>query len=147
MEFDINGKKYRAGKLNAFQQQDLAVALLPIVPALRPIWDNLKPSGVDENGKPIFSLDNMADIITPLAEAVRTLGKESRYEINDICLSVVSREAGGAWTVIYSGQQLMFDDINGLDLLKVVGHVIKGSLSNFFPDLPESDELSPVNPA
>ncbi|MDE9549638.1 phage tail assembly chaperone, partial [Xenorhabdus bovienii] len=106
MEFDINGKKYRAGKLNAFQQQDLAVALLPIVPALRPIWDNLKPSGVDENGKPIFSLDNMADIITPLAEAVRTLGKESRYEINDICLSVVSREAGGAWAGIYTGQQL-----------------------------------------
>ncbi|MDE9533056.1 phage tail assembly chaperone, partial [Xenorhabdus bovienii] len=122
-------------------------ALLPIVPALRPIWDNLKPSGVDENGKPIFSLDNMADIITPLAEAVRTLGKESRYEINDICLSVVSREAGGAWTVIYSGQQLMFDDINGLDLLKVVGHVIKDSLSNFFPALPENDGLSPVNPA
>ncbi|MDE9474203.1 hypothetical protein KKJ12_15035 [Xenorhabdus bovienii] len=147
MEFDINGKKYRAGKLNAFQQQDLAVALLPIVPALKPIWDNLKPSGVDENGKPIFSLDNMADIITPLAEAVRTLGKESRYEINDICLSVVSREAGGAWTVIYSGQQLMFDDINGLDLLKVVGHVIKDSLSNFFPALPENDGPSPVNPA
>ncbi|WP_338139825.1 phage tail assembly chaperone, partial [Xenorhabdus bovienii] len=48
MEFDINGKKYRAGKLNAFQQQDLAVALVPIVPALKPIWDNLKPSGVDE---------------------------------------------------------------------------------------------------
>ncbi|MDE1484785.1 phage tail assembly chaperone, partial [Xenorhabdus bovienii] len=99
------------------------------------------------NGKPIFDKGSIADILTPLAEAVRTLGKESRYEINDICLSVVSREAGGEWTVIYSGQQLMFDDINGWDLLKVVGHVIKGSLSNFFPDLPESDELSPVNPA
>ncbi|MCG3464077.1 hypothetical protein L7G72_20190 [Xenorhabdus bovienii] len=147
MEFEINGKKYRAGKLNAFQQQDLAVALLPIVPALKPIWDNLKPSGVDENGKPIFSLENMADIITPLADAVRTLGKESRYEINDICLSVVSRESGGAWSGIYPGQQLMFDDINGLDLLKVVGHVIKDSLSNFFPVLPESGEPSPVNPA
>ncbi|MCG3461544.1 hypothetical protein L7G72_06690 [Xenorhabdus bovienii] len=147
MEFEINGKKYRAGKLNAFQQQDLAVALLPIVPALKPLWDNMRPSGVDENGKPIFSLENMADIITPLADAVRTLGKESRHEINDICLSVVSREAGGAWTVIYTGQQLMFDDINGLDLLKVVGHVIKDSLSNFFPVLPESGELSPVSPA
>ncbi|MDE9499313.1 hypothetical protein KKJ22_16165 [Xenorhabdus bovienii] len=147
MEFDINGKKYRAGKLNAFQQQDLAVALLPIVPALKPIWDNLKPSGVDENGKPVFDKGSIADIITPLAEAVRTLGKESRYEINDICLSVVSREAGGAWTGIYTGQQLMFDDINGLDLLKVVGHVIKDSLSNFFPVLPESDGPSPVNPA
>ncbi|MCP9270147.1 hypothetical protein M5U04_19215 [Xenorhabdus sp. XENO-1] len=147
MEFEINGQKYRAGKLDAFQQQDLAVALLPVVPALKPLWDNLKPSGVDESGKPIFSLEDMADIITPLAEAIRSLGKESRYEINDICLSVVSRESGGAWSGIYTGQQLMFDDINGLDLLKIVGHVIKNSLSNFFPALPESGEPSPGNPA
>ncbi|CDG20692.1 putative bacteriophage protein [Xenorhabdus poinarii G6] len=146
MEFEISGKKYRAGKLNAFQQQDLAVALLPVVPALKPIWDNLKPNGVDENGKPTFSMGDMVDFIAPLAEAIRSLGKESRYEINDICLSVVSRESGGVWTGIYSGQQLMFDDINGLDLLKIAGHVIKGSLSNFFPGLPESDEPSPASP-
>ncbi|MBC8950253.1 phage tail assembly chaperone [Xenorhabdus sp. TS4] len=135
MEFEINGKKYRSGKLNAFQQQDLAVALLPVVPALKPIFDQLKPT---VSGTP--TLGDMADFIVPLAEAVRSMGKEARYEINDICLSVVSRESGGAWSGIYSGQQLMFDDINGLDLLKIVGHVIKDALGNFFPALPESGE-------
>ncbi|MBC8947225.1 phage tail assembly chaperone [Xenorhabdus indica] len=140
MEFEISGKKYRAGKLNAFQQQDLAVALIPAVPALKGIWENLKPSGVDEDGKPIFSLEDMADLITPLVGGIRSLGKESRYEINDICLSVVSREAGGVWSAVYAGGQLMFDDINGMELLQIVGQVIKDALGNFFPALPEKDE-------
>lgn len=134
MEFEINGKKYRAGKLNAFQQQDLAVALIPAIPALKPIFDTLKPT---VGSTP--TLGDVADFIAPLAEAIRSMGKDARYEINDICLSVVSRESGGVWSNVYSSQQLMFDDINGLDLLKIVGHVIKSSLSNFFPDLPESD--------
>jgi hypothetical protein len=139
MEFEINGKKYRAGKLNAFQQQDLAVALIPIVPALKPILEGAKPVvGVD--GSPSFPTDSMVDILTPLADAVRALGKDARYEINDICLSVVSREAGGAWTGVYASGELMFDDINGLDLVKIVGHVIKGALGNFFPALPENEE-------
>ncbi|QTL40906.1 hypothetical protein HGO23_06060 [Xenorhabdus budapestensis] len=147
MEFEISGKKYRAGKLNAFQQQDLAVALIPVVPALKSVWENLKPSMVGIDGKPVFAMDDMADLITPLAEAIRSLGKESRYEINDICLSVVSRENSGVWSEVYVSGQLMFDDINGLDLLKIAGQVIKDALGNFFPALPENDGLSPVNPA
>ncbi|REF28512.1 hypothetical protein BDD26_3432 [Xenorhabdus cabanillasii] len=147
MEFEISGKKYRAGKLNAFQQQDLAVALVPVVPALKGIWENLKPGSVDDEGKPVFAWKDMADLITPLVEAVRSLGKESRYEINDICLSVVSREAGDVWSAVYAGGQLMFDDINGLDLLKIVGQVIEDALGNFFPALPESDVSFPDNPA
>ncbi|MBD2797237.1 hypothetical protein ID856_11905 [Xenorhabdus sp. 18] len=146
MEFEINGKKYRAGKLNAFQQQDLAVALVPVIPALKPIWDSLTPSVVGVDGQPAFARENMVDFLAPLADAIRSLGKENRYEINDICLSVVSRESGGAWSSIYTSQQLMFDDINGLDLLKIVGQVIKDALLNFFPALPESGELSPTNP-
>ncbi|PHM39268.1 bacteriophage protein [Xenorhabdus mauleonii] len=146
MEFEIEGKKYRAGKLNAFQQQDLAVALVPVIPALKPIWDSLKINVVGEDGKPAFMQEAIVDFLVPLADAIRSLGKENRYEINDICLSVVSRESGGVWSNIYINQQLMFDDINGLDLLKIVGHVVKGALGNFFPALPESDEPDPLNP-
>ncbi|MBI6548589.1 phage tail assembly chaperone [Xenorhabdus lircayensis] len=147
MEFDIEGKKYRAGKLNAFQQQDLAVALVPVIPALKPILESLKPKVVGEDGKPGLAREDIVDFLAPLADAIRSLGKENRYEINDICLSVVSRESGGVWNSVYSGQQLMFDDINGLDLLKIVGHVIKDALGNFFPALPESGEPAPINPA
>ncbi|MBD2803497.1 hypothetical protein ID855_01960 [Xenorhabdus sp. ZM] len=147
MEFEIEGKKYRAGKLNAFQQQDLAVALVPVIPALKPILGKLKPSVVGGDGKPVFGQEDLVDFLAPLADAIRSLGKENRYEINDICLSVVSRESSGVWTNIYISQQLMFDDINGLDLLKIVGYVVKGALGNFFPALPESGESSLVNPA
>ncbi|PHM33330.1 phage tail assembly chaperone [Xenorhabdus innexi] len=147
MEFEISGKKYRAGKLNAFQQQDLAVALVPVVPALKGIWENLKPSSVDSEGKPVFAPDDMIDLISPLVDAVRSLDKTSRHEINEICLSVVSREHGKSWSEVYTGGLLMFDDINGLDLLKIVGQVIKDALGNFFPALSGSDASSPDSPA
>nr|ELR5039958.1 hypothetical protein [Providencia stuartii]ELR5081379.1 hypothetical protein [Providencia stuartii] len=131
MEFTINGNTYRSGKLNAFQQQDLAFALVPAFGALAPL---LKDKGKS------FSQDNLTDVLPAISEAVRALGKKERAEINDICLSVVSRKSGDTWSTIYSNEQLMYDDINGIDLFKIVGHVIQESLSSFFPTPAVTDE-------
>ncbi|NHB88728.1 phage tail assembly chaperone [Photorhabdus tasmaniensis] len=129
MEFEIDGKKYRGGKLNAFQQQDLAVALVPAIPALGPL---MKKIVTDSNNEGAAGFE---EFIPYLIESINALGKSNRYEINDICLSIVSREQNGIWSKIYesNGQVLMFDDINGLELLKIVGFIIRDSLGNFFP--------------
>ncbi|ERT14143.1 phage tail assembly chaperone [Photorhabdus temperata] len=129
MEFEIDGKKYRGGKLNAFQQQDLAVTLAPAIPALGPLMKKLVTARNDENET------GFEELLPYLVESINALGKSNRHEINDICLSVVSREQNGIWSKIYesNGQVLMFDDINGLELLKIVGFIIRDSLGNFFP--------------
>ncbi|NHB93629.1 phage tail assembly chaperone [Photorhabdus cinerea] len=135
MEFEIDGKKYRSGKLNAFQQQDLAVALSPAIPALGPL---MKKIVADRNDDSATSFEGL---IPYLIESINALGKSNRHEINDICLSIVSREQSGIWSKIYEpdGQVLMFDDINGLELLKIVGFIIRDSLGNFFHALSESE--------
>ncbi|CAQ83661.1 MULTISPECIES: phage tail assembly chaperone [Photorhabdus] len=135
MEFEIDGKKYRTGKLNAFQQQDLAVALSPAIPALGPLMQKIAADRNDD------SATRFEELIPYLIESITALGKSNRYEINDICLSIVSREQSGIWSKIYEpdGQVLMFDDINGLQLLKIVGFIIRDSLGNFFPALLESE--------
>ncbi|WP_118986727.1 phage tail assembly chaperone [Photorhabdus sp. CRCIA-P01] len=142
MEFEIEGKKYRAGKLNAFQQQDLAVALAPAIPALGPLMKKIVTAR-NEDG-----ITGFEEVLPYLVESISALGKSNRHEINDICLSVVSREQNGVWSRICDpdGQVLMFDDINGFELLKIVGFIIRDSLGNFFPAPLESAMSFQDNP-
>lgn len=146
MEFMINGNTYRSGKLDAFQQQDLAFALVPAFGAVAPLLKDILPASEDGTGGDEISdvrkeklMDSLPVILPALTTAVRTLDKKSRKEINDICLDVVTRQTGNQWSKIYSGGVLMYDDINGIELLQIVGYVIKDSLGSFFPAPPEND--------
>ncbi|HCR3197157.1 phage tail assembly chaperone [Morganella morganii] len=146
MEFMINGNTYRSGKLDAFQQQDLAFALVPAFGAVAPLLKDILPASEDGTGGDEIAdvrkeklMDSLPVILPALTTAVRTLDKKSRKEINDICLDVVTRQTGNQWSKIYSGGVLMYDDINGIELLQIVGYVIKDSLGSFFPAPPEND--------
>lgn len=146
MEFMINGNTYRSGKLDAFQQQDLAFALVPAFSAVAPLLKDILPVSEDGTGGDEIAdirktklMDSLPVILPALTTAVRTLDKKSRKEINDICLDAVTRQTGNHWSKIYSDSVLMYDDINGIELLQIVGYVIKDSLGSFFPAPPEND--------
>ncbi|HGM5304551.1 TPA: phage tail assembly chaperone [Serratia marcescens] len=139
MEFEIKGQQYRAAKLDAFAQQDVAIALAPVLSGLIPLLKDVMAG----NGKSLQEDKNrLFDEIIPLVvKAIGQLSREGRAEINHACLSVVTRQQGKTWTNIYEPSQrvMMFDDLNGLDLVKIVGNVVRDSLGDFFPALPVSD--------
>lgn len=139
MEFEIKGQQYRAAKLDAFAQQDVAIALAPVLSGLIPLLKDLMAG----NGKSLQEDKNrLFDEIIPLVvKAIGQLSREGRAEINHACLSVVTRQQGKTWSKIYEPSQraMMFDDLNGLDLVKIVGNVVRDSLGDFFPALPVSD--------
>ncbi|WP_439084489.1 phage tail assembly chaperone [Serratia bockelmannii] len=139
MEFEIKGQQYRAAKLDAFAQQDVAIALAPVLSGLIPLLKDVMAG----NGKSLQEDKNrLFDEIIPLVvKAIGQLSREGRAEINHACLSVVTRQQGKTWSKIYEPSQraMMFDDLNGLDLVKIVGNVVRDSLGDFFPALPESD--------
>ncbi|UOG71911.1 hypothetical protein MJ023_001798 [Serratia marcescens] len=139
MEFEIKGQQYRAAKLDAFAQQDVAIALAPVLSGLIPLLKDVMAG----NGKSLQDDKNrLFDEIIPLVvKAISQLSREGRAEINHACLSVVQRQQGKDWTKIYEPSQrvMMFDDLNGLDLVKIVGNVVRDSLGDFFPALPVSD--------
>lgn len=139
MEFEIKGQQYRAAKLDAFAQQDVAIALAPVLAGLIPLLKDIMAG----NGKPLQEDKNhLFDEIIPLVvKAIGQLSREGRAEINHACLSVVTRQQGKTWSKIYEPSQraMMFDDLNGLDLVKIVGNVVQDSLGDFFPALPVSD--------
>lgn len=139
MEFEIKGQQYRAAKLDAFAQQDVAIALAPVLSGLIPLLKDVMAG----NGKSLQEDKNrLFDEIIPLVvKAIGQLSREGRAEINHACLSVVTRQQGKTWSKIYEPSQraMMFDDLNGLDLVKIVGNVVRDSLGDFFPALPVSD--------
>lgn len=139
MEFEIKGQKYSAVKLDAFAQQDVAIALAPVLSGLIPLLKDVMAG----NGKSLQKDKNrLFDEIIPLVvKAIGQLSREGRTEINHACLSVVTRQQGKTWSKIYEPSQrvMMFDDLNGLDLVKIVGNVVRDSLGDFFPALPASD--------
>ncbi|MEL5336750.1 hypothetical protein PTR34_15700 [Serratia nevei] len=139
MEFEIKGQQYRAAKLDAFAQQDVAIALAPVLSGLIPLLKDVMAG----NGKSLQEDKNrLFDEIIPLVvKAIGKLSREGRAEINHACLSVVTRQQGKTWSKIYEPSQraMMFDDLNGLDLVKIVGNVVRDSLGDFFPALPVSD--------
>ncbi|HGM7194114.1 TPA: phage tail assembly chaperone [Serratia marcescens] len=139
MEFEIKGQQYRAAKLDAFAQQDVAIALAPVLSGLIPLLKDVMAG----NGKSLQEDKNrLFDEIIPLVvKAIGQLSREGRAEINYACLSVVTRHQGKTWSKIYEPSQraMMFDDLNGLDLVKIVGNVVRDSLGDFFPALPVSD--------
>lgn len=139
MEFEIKGQQYRAAKLDAFAQQDVAIALAPVLSGLIPLLKDVMAG----NGKSLQEDKNrLFDEIIPLVvKAIGQLSREGRAEINHACLSVVTRQQGKTWSKIYEPSQrmMMFDDINGLDLVKIAGNVVRDSLGDFFPALPVSD--------
>lgn len=147
MEFDIKGQQYRSAKLNAFAQQDVAVALAPVLSGLVPLLKDV----MSGNGKSLTDdKSRLFDEIIPLVvKAVSQLSKEGRAEINHACLSVVTRQQGQTWSKIYEPNQrvMLFDDLNGLDLVKIVGSVVQDSLGDFFPALPASETNTDVQPA
>lgn len=147
MEFEIKGQQYRAAKLNAFAQQDVAVALAPVLSGLIPLFKDVMAG----NGKSLTDdKSRLFDEIIPLVvNAITQLSKEGRSEINHTCLSVVTRQQGNLWSKIYEPNQrvMLFDDLNGLDLVKIVGSVVQDSLGDFFPVLPASETNTDQQPA
>jgi hypothetical protein len=139
MEFEIKGQQYRAAKLNAFAQQDVAIALAPVLSGLVPLLKDV----MNGKGKELADDKNrLFDEIIPLVvKAISQLSKEGRNEINRACLAVVTRQQGKLWSQIYEPSQgvMLFDDLNGLDLVSIVGRVVQDSLGDFFPAAPGSD--------
>lgn len=118
MEFELKEQQYRAGKLDVFAQFKVTRKLLPL---LAGTIGDLKSGAVTIEG-----------LLPKVADAVASMSDEDCNAIMHPCLSVVSRKNGSTWTPIFRDGVLMFDDIDMMAMLQIVGNVVKGSLGDFF---------------
>ncbi|WP_237159155.1 phage tail assembly chaperone [Serratia marcescens] len=135
MEFEIKGQKYRTAKLNVFEQLKVSRKLLPLLSGL---LGEIKVLRQLKTGQ--ISIEDALKVALPvIAQTLADVSDDDSNAIIHPCLAVVSRQNGTVYTSIFTSGQLMFDDIDMMDMLQIVARVVGDSLGNFLPALPDSE--------
>jgi hypothetical protein len=141
IEFSIDNKDFRAGKLDAFKQFHLSRKIAPVIPSLIPLFMQIsKDSDLTKD------LDLLAELLQPFADGIADLSDESSEYIMATCLSVVKMKQGETWVPIWnnSGKVCMFDDIDLGMMMRICMQVIQDSLGSFIQGLLMSQQASPM---
>ncbi|WP_370426141.1 phage tail assembly chaperone [Pantoea vagans] len=134
MEFEIKGVNYRASKLSVFDQLKVSRKLLPVLAGMLGDFQGIKAAaqGGDVNKAIETALPKIADSLAEMSE-------EDTNAIIFPCLSVVARQNGKVWAPVMVQGELMFDDIDLMSMLQIVGRVVGDSLGNFLPAAPDKE--------
>lgn len=146
IEFTIKDIQFTAGKLSAMDQFHVSRRIMPIIPALLPIYQQLKAAG----DSPLSGdLGKLADAMQPLSEVMAHMDDKDAEYIIAKCMAVVKRKHMDNWASVWSGAGLMFDDMDMSIVLPVVIRVIQDSLGPFISGLltvlPTTPESGPTS--
>ncbi len=122
MEFELEGRNYRANKIDARTQ-------FHIVRRLAPVLGEIAPALQGKGG---------LDALPPLANAVAKLtDSDADYVIFGLLKAVVRKQDQGlGWGPVATGEQLMYDDITMPLMLKLAWQSFSFNMSGFFAALP-----------
>jgi len=134
MEFEIKGVNYRTSKLSVFDQLKVSRKLLPVLAGILGDFQSVKTAA---QGGDVYKALETA--LPKVADSLAEMSEEDTNAIIFPCLSVVSRQNGKVWAPVMSQNELMFDDIDLMSMLQIVGRVVGDSLGNFLPALPASE--------
>lgn len=129
-EFTVGTHNFRSDRLTPKIAFHVARRIAPLLGALK----DLKPFMTGERKVERDDLDAMADILTPIVDAVALMPDADVNYIIDACTRVVKTErAGGTgWAPIGpDGEQ--FDWIDMPMLLQIVFHVVRENVMGFLP--------------
>lgn len=147
MEFQIKGIDYRTSKLSVFDQLKVSRKLLPVLAGLLAEYGSIrdmlpKETGTDSDAKAYGAI--FEKVLPKVADQLAALSEEDTNAIIFPCLSVVSRRQDkSSWAPVARQNELMFDDIDLLSMLQMVGRVVGDSLGNFLPALPDKETPPP----
>lgn len=126
MDFEVNNHRYRAGKLNCFQQLTIARKISPIVGSIA----NLNMPGI-KSGE--------SSSIMPMFEAFAALPEHDVKTVTDICLRAASRiENDKLRPLMTSTGELMYEDFGMTEMLMICFNVVKANMEGFTAGLPSN---------
>lgn len=134
MEFEIKGVNYRASKLSVFDQLKVSRKLLPVLAGMLGDFQTIKSAA---QGGDVYKALETA--LPKIADSLAEMSEEDTNAILFPCLSVVARQNGKVWAPVMVQGALMFDDIDLMSMLQIVGRVVGDSLGNFLPAAPDKE--------
>lgn len=122
MEFELEGRTYRANKIDARAQFHIVRRLAPVLGEIAPALQGKGRLGA----------------LPPLANAVAKLtDSDADYVIFGLLKAVVRKQDQGlGWGPVATGEQLMYDDITMPLMLKLAWQSFSFNMSGFFAALP-----------
>lgn len=145
MDFEIKGITYRTSKLSVFDQLKVTRKLLPVIAGIMPDIQSIKGAlpkdGEKADPEAVYKVLEKA--LPKIAETLADMSEEDTNAIIFPCLSVIARKNVNVWAPVMNSDTLMFDDINLMDMLQMVGRVVGDSLGNFLPANPANGTQPP----
>lgn len=139
-EFEIDGRAYKARRLDAFAQMALLSKVSPLIAAgfgeVVAFIVAMRKEGIASLAD--APLERAAGLIAPVARELAKLSEDDQRGIIAACLASVERKADGqGWAKIWNdaANRAASDDIqNDLFLiLKITFQVFQGNFARFFP--------------
>lgn len=134
MDITIGTRNYRLGKLDALKQFHIARRLAPALASIGITVAELEKVGQGIAG----SVDSFLPALGPVSEVLAKMSDEDTNYVLFTCLGAVQMDQGeGRYANITKGQQLMFEDMDMVMMLKLTAEVVKFNLEGFFKGLGE----------
>lgn len=127
-EVEIDGKKYRTGKLAAMTQFHLMRKLMPVFSGM---GEGVAKRAMNGNAE---MPTNFWATLAPIAGPISEMSTEDSEWCLKTCLTTVTMYNGRSWVPITTQTgQLMFEDMEMTTMLQLTLTVLQDNLGPFFP--------------
>lgn len=134
--FEINGKKFKLLKIDAFKQFHIARRVAPILGDLLPAFKDIQKVQKGELSES-EKLEEFAKILTPLLNGLAKLSDEdSNKVLFGLLASVEVQQDSGNWARVSNDTMVMMQDLELPILLQLAGKAFAFNLTGFFGALP-----------
>ncbi len=138
-DFEINGKKFKLNKIDAFKQFHIVRRIAPIladlIPAMKGMASaqkNLVSASEDEK------FEVFAGLAAPLLNGLSKLSDtDANLVLHGLLASVEMSQEPAGWARISNGEMLMFQSLELPTLLQIAGRAFMFNMTGFFALMPQ----------
>ncbi len=136
-DFEINGRKFKLLKIDAFKQFHIVRRIAPLLADLLPAMKDVKSVKSLESVSESEKLDQMAKVVGPVMMGLSKLSDaDADLVLFGLLASVEVQQPAGNWARVSTNSMLMMQDLELPILLQIAGRAFAYNLSGFFTELP-----------
>lgn len=136
-DFELGGRKFKVGKMNAFKQFHVVRRIAPILADLLPAIKEVQKINKKVDKTESEKFEEAAQLLGPLLNGFSKLSDDDSDKVLLSLLMCAEVQLGGAWSKVATENMIMVQDLELPALLQIAGRAFMFNLSSFFTVLPQ----------
>lgn len=133
MEFEIQGRKFKLGRLDAMKQFHIVRRMGPILSDLLPAMKDIAGSKNFEAQGEEQKLETIAKFVAPISTGLSKLtDDDANLVLYGLLSSVEVQQSAGNWAWVATPKMIMIQDLELPVLIQLAGRAFMHNLSSFF---------------